>query len=282
VTEKNLLEMTQQVDQSSFQLTISADEFAYLATELGFEPPLASQDRPVERPPVAVSRQLQVAEKSLINRGAIKRLDSGGVSIDRTLAGLVSVLFLARASLDVTISGQRQGQLRRVETHFITDLIVEHESVEERHILTALRDGTICVERVSHSLSLNNQPAAFDQPGSFVEESFVEVPRLIATDGEASGRQRLEELGASRDLAASLARALAHPVRQSALQLLDRSGLEPRVLRRLRFVEDVYGLWVFNTTDLNAEPQLHVIPCGAADALTYIEELIHEAVTTAA
>lgn len=231
-----------------------------------------------DRAPEYVEDALEEARVSLIKRGLVLEQPNTALALDVTCAGMIGVLGFSEEVLRLDIFRERDTKPQTYYYFNAEDLVVERSSADDDKItLTALRDLNTLRARLCEHLGLKNQQAPRGGTCKCTEEAFAAIPYTLAGDGKPAAIAQLVRLGADERFASDLLCAMASPLQQATLQVVHLDPEQPegvRVTDKLNLIEGIYGLWVLVTRFEEKTPTIEIIPCDAAQAKKYIDELL--------
>lgn len=230
-----------------------------------------------------IEAQLSEAKQSLQARDYIRVSVDGGVTIDRTVAGLVAACAFPEYTLVATYEHSK-GRRDTCYIHFRENLIVEDAVMDSgQHQLTALRDREVALKRLLRQLRLSKQVAA---PGRacIVSESLLFEARGAAVDeGVAKAIPLLTSGGVDADAAAHIADTLSHPVSNSAMALIKFGDRQKQSVEGFALLEGKNGLWSLRSVSKGSrEPLVEIAPCDASEAIRQVVELVSASIKVSA
>jgi len=266
------------MDNNTFALAFTPVELTLVAGSLDVPSLPLPEESFSDWLPEEIDEALQQARESLAARRYIQTQPNGTIAVDTAVAALVGALAFRDSSLVITrLVEQGSGRTRHI--YFASGLIVEQEQEQDgKYRLTAVRDREVLTRRLVEFLHLTDQPAPRAQPCTLAEDEISEARRRVEEEGEKACIGFLESVGVESPTAASLARALAHPVSQSALLALAWEGEEAQRLGGFTLLEGIDGLWLFQSQEHDDRPRLEIIPCNASGAVQQIGSLARLAI----
>ncbi len=267
---------------SIFAIDLKAEELSFVATTLKIGLPTGVVPGPLLDAGESGEKRAQLLQ-ALAARHYLQVQSDGAPVLDMTVAALVGSLAYAETVLTASTwtEGTAQPKVRRL--YVAHGLLVEHEQdAEGRHTLTAVRDAETEGERLTGWLGLKKQPAAAREGFSLPEAVLTQARYLLAGDSESACQSALEQAGASTMLAMDFTQALAHPMRQSVVEIQQIEGRKIRRIGRLMLIEGLYGLWLIRLQGLEGEALAEVIPCPAAEVCKAVMTLVQTAVPVTA
>jgi len=265
-------------DTDVFRLSLAVEEVEWVLYQIQSPGVRLYADPFVGHSVDDIELALQNACGALTDRGWIKAQPDGSIVLDVTVAGVVGVLGFADVGLWVTLF-RGQDPRPQIRRYFAVEgLLVEQgtDDIGEIRII-ALRDVDVLQAHLLADLGIKDQQAPTERALTCVEEGFSDIPYILAGDGEADATLRLVELGAEERWAGEFIAAMDSPLWQATLQLVTLDSDRPegvRLLGKLTLIEGIYGLWAV-ITDLESTPtRVNVVPCDAAQARSYVGQLV--------
>jgi hypothetical protein len=170
---------------------------------------------------------------------------NGTIVLDETIAALAGILIFAERKISVTQIGTGAVVTRQLSLFASHGLVVEQTNLMGGQIeLTAVRACEVLLPRVLSFLQISDRKVIDNQSCRLSQKDWTQLPYLLA-DGELEdGINFLLHRGVEKNVATRLAKAIAHPQRQSVLQLFESRQSEQGLLANLTVIEDVYGYWI--------------------------------------
>lgn len=199
--------------------------------------------------------------------------DDEVLTLDQTVAAMVSTLGMPQYGLIVHTFRERQVEPERVRYFGVGELIVEQSrDGDDLYTLTACRTRDVALQRLLVFVGLTNQPPAHTQSFRIAAADMAQVPYIIAGNGPEDGAAFLREAGTPAKAAARLAAALENPIRQSVIRAVVWIDGEPQEAGRLTLLEEVYGLWLIVPVG-GSDEELLIAPVTHLEAADAIREL---------
>jgi len=259
--------------ENSFALTFAPVELALVAGLLDASSLQLPEDPFRGWPVEEIENALAQAQESLAARRYIQMQPDGTIAVDTAVAALVGALAFPDSSLIATLVVDEEPPRTR-HVHFASGLVVEQEQQrDDMYRLTAVRERETVSQRLKVFLHLADQPAPLAQPCTLAEAEVDEARGVATMEGEDACAEFLERAGVPPATARSLAKALAHPVSQSALLALAWEAGEAQRVDSFTLVEGVAGLWLFRVLQRDGESWVEVTSCDASSVTRQIEEL---------
>jgi hypothetical protein len=242
---------------------------------VGMEEPFADLDA------AQVQAALTESTNSLIERGFVQPEADNTLTLDSTIAALMTVLTSPSRSYFCGLATPRAGLQRHflhVRDRFAVELTASargDSAWRTRYALLPLDADHGLSQRVFHHWQLSEQLAA---PGQGVQlDEAVLSAASTAARGSASAATTILVDGGIPDLTASvLAETLALPLRNGMLVAFTLDGSQ-RHARGVGFLEGRNGLWRLRTHRRPGNTRVDVAPCDAVEMRQEVRRFIsHE------
>lgn len=200
-----------------------------------------------------ILRAFDSAQSTLFKKGWVKENADNSVSMDITAAGLVGVLGFAKSAMFIRQFKQRETVPQVFSFYQAEGVFLEViKELNEKITLTAYQNLGSLNTRLVDILSIKSQASCSGHTLTCDVKEYVDLPYILAGDGDESAVKELLRLGANKQFAGGLICSMTASLRHTNLQVIALGSTQseaPSLLDQLTIIEGVYGLWCVEPQD---------------------------------